>query len=120
MHPRLTKALLSFASIILSATMLAEESSTAPTVDETQDVSDLVSDMDHYEAPSPAGAQASGKEMWVRAHALHIRAEPRYESAVTGYLRHGAKVTIESTGTWSKIGLRGWVKTSWLQATPVE
>ncbi len=114
------KALPFLLCLSLSGRLAADESATDTPADALQDVSDLVSDMDNYEAPPPAGAQTSGKEMWVRAHALHIRAEPRYESPVTGYLRHGAKVTIESTGTWSKIGPRGWVKTSWLQETPAD
>ena len=110
------KALAFLLCLSLSGRLAADESATDATSDDAQDVSDLVNDMDHYEAPPSPGAQSNGKNMWVRAHALHVRAEPRYESAVTGYLRHGAKVTIETPGTWSKIGPKGWVKTSWLEA----
>lgn len=100
--------------------LVADDSATDTPSDDIQDVSDLVNDMDHYEPPPPAGEQNSAKDMWVRAHALHVRAEPRYESSVTGYLRHGVKVTIETPGTWSKIGPKGWVNTYWLKETADE
>lgn len=70
------KALPFLLCLSLSGRLAADESATDTPADALQDVSDLVSDMDNYEAPPPAGAQTSGKEMWVRAHALHIRAEP--------------------------------------------
>ena len=114
------KALAVLLCFSLSGRLAADESATNAPSDDAQDISDLVRDMDHYEAPPSPDAKNNGKNMWVRAHALHVRAEPRYESAVTGYLRRGVKVTIETPGTWSKIGPKGWVRTNWLQETPID